>query len=106
MLEPLGEIERSKVIKKHTKPVQEVFYEVEEKDGKRGWMEVLGKGVRQEVERASIYAGLKAQRVRIDSDDFLILYRHEKWGAGSCDIISYVLWQDIGSIKFYWATKD
>jgi hypothetical protein len=93
------------VIKKHTKQFQEVFFEVEEKDGKKGWMEVLVKGVRQEIDSGSIYAGLKAQRVRIDSDDFLILYRHDEWGTGSFDIISYVLWQDIGSIKFYWA-KD
>jgi hypothetical protein len=95
------------VIKKHTKQFQEVFYEVEEKDGKKGWMEVLVKGVRQEIDRVSKYAGLKAQRVRIDSDDFLILYRSDtsEWGTGSFDIISYVLWQDIGSIKFYW-TKD
>jgi len=94
------------VIKKHTKQVQEVFYEVEEKDGKKGWMEVLVKGVRQEVDRGSIYAGLKANKVRIDSDDFLILYNHFMWGKDSAEIISYVLWQDIGSIKFCGVTKE
>ena len=65
-------------------------------------MEVLVKGVRQEVEINSIYAGLKAKKVRIDSDDFLILYNHFMWGNDSVEIISYVLWQDIWSIKFYW----
>ncbi len=55
------------VIKKHTEPVQDGLYAVKEEDGRVGYMEVLVKDVRQEVDRGSIYAGLKAQRVRIDS---------------------------------------
>ena len=51
------------VIKGHTKPVEEGPYQVEEKGGKKGWMEVLVKGVRQEVDRDYVCAGLKAQRV-------------------------------------------
>ena len=54
-------------------------------------MEVLVKRVRQELDRSSVYAGLRAERVRIDSDDFLILYKQNERSVGSIDIISYVL---------------
>lgn len=94
------------VIKRHTEPVQEKdFYRVKEQNGRRGIMEVLVKNVRQEVDTGSIYAGLKADRVRLDSDDFLILYRSFEWGGDIIDVITYVLWQDIRSIKFYWVGK-
>ena len=93
------------VVKRHTEPVQEDFYRVKEKNGKEGIIEVLVKNVRQEVDTGSIHAGLKADRVRIDSDDFLILYRSFPWGDDQIDVVSYVLWQDIRSIKFYWVKK-
>lgn len=90
------------IIRAHTVPVQEDLYGVKEKDGRKGYVEVLVKDARQEVGRGSSYAGLRGERVRIDSDDLLVLFHHTEWSDGETDVISYVLWQDIRSIRFIW----
>jgi len=93
------------VIKAHTSPVEnDGTYVLKEKDGKKGkgYVEVLVKDVRQEVDRGSIFAGLKGNRVRLDSDDLLVLFYHDSLGD---DIINYVLWQDIRAIKFVFINK-
>jgi hypothetical protein len=94
------------IIKAHTEPIQEgAFYGVKEEGGRKGYIEVLVRDARQEVDRGSIYAGLRGERVRLDSDDVLVLFHHKQWGRGEIDVVSYVLWQDIRSIRFIWPSE-
>jgi len=93
------------VIKAHTEPVEQTgLYRVKEEGGRKGYIEILVKDARQ-VDRGSIYAGLLGDRLRMDSDDLLVLFQHKKWDDGEIDVISYVLWQDIRSIRFLWPSK-
>ena len=97
-------------VKKSSKQDQEKIREVGKKRGKDGWMEVLVRYGGSEIyldrryysryDCLCFYTCFKAQRVRIDSDDFLILYHHNE--SYDIESISYVLWQDIVSIKFCW----
>jgi hypothetical protein len=91
------------IIKAHTEPIEQgAFYSVKEKGGRKGYIEILVRDARQEVDRGSSYAGLRGERVRLDSDDVLVLFNHKQWDDGEMDVISYVLWQDIRSIRFIW----
>jgi len=91
------------IIKAHTEPVeQDGLYRVKEEGGRKGYIEILVKDARYVEDRGSSSAGLRGQRVRINSDDVLVLFYHDEWSDGYVDVISYVLWQDIRSIKFVW----
>jgi hypothetical protein len=60
------------VVKKHTEPLQEDgLYGVKKEGGREGYIAILVKDARQEVDPGSIYAGLLGERVRVDSDDLL-----------------------------------
>ncbi len=92
------------IIKQHTVPIKDQDHEfvVTTHGNKEGYIEVFLEGA-QHID----YGGggsnqFLAQRIRIDSDDFLILYHHKEWSDGERDTISYILWKDIRNIKFYW----
>ncbi len=87
------------VIKKHTQPLQDGLYGVKEQGGRKGYIEILVKDARQEVNVNSSYAGLQGDRLQVDSDDLLVLFHDQ------ADVISYVLWQDIRSIRFVWPER-
>jgi len=95
------------VIKQHTEPFkgQEQERVVRRIDGREGSMEVFLQGLEHTDYGGGGHTRLEAQRVRIDSDDFLVLYDHTEWSDGERDTISYVLWRDIRTIKFYWAGR-
>lgn len=92
------------IIKQHTEPLKEQDTErvVRRVGNKEGYMEVFLQGIEHTDYGGGGATRLRGQRVRIDSDDFLILYYHREWCDGEEDSISYVLWKDIRNIKFYW----
>ena len=89
-----------KVIKEHAKPVREVFYELAKKNkngNQSGWFTITC----AMSDCGNIFS-FTAKKVRLDSDDFLILYFDEKWVNGEKESIRYVPWEYIMSIEFEW----
>jgi hypothetical protein len=89
------------IIKKHTEPIRDgekVLYSVKNKGTGKCLLYVFLKDTR--LDR---YESMVAERISIDSDDFLILYRSEenKYTKSTeiSETVNYILWQDIRSMR-------
>jgi hypothetical protein len=90
------------IIKKHTEPIRDgekVLYSVKNKGTGKCLLYVFLKDTRLDS-----YESMVAERISIDSDDFLILYRSEKIkytnsGEEIIETVNYILWQDIRSMR-------